>query len=235
MPVRCRTAIVVFTIFAATFANNALSPIYVIYELRFGLSSLLVTSLFATYALAVLVALVCIGRVSDDVGRRPLLLAGSVLLVVSTVIFLTAAGAPSLFIGRAVLGLATGTLSSAGSAALVELEPRHDHQFASLLTTLAFLAGAAIGPLTFGVVAEFLPDPTVTPFLVELGLQLLAFGGILALGEPAIHELGRLRWRIARPAVPVEIRRQFAVAGAVVTTGWMISGFYAVLSGSMDR
>jgi len=89
-------AIVVLTMFSATFANNAISPIYVIYQQRFHFSALTLTAIFATYALAVLVALLCVGRISDDIGRKSSLLAGSILLVTSTIIFLTAASTVAL-------------------------------------------------------------------------------------------------------------------------------------------
>jgi MFS family permease len=235
MPNRLRVAIVAFSIFSATFASNALSPLYVIYEGKFGFSALSLTAIFGTYALAVLVALLCTGRLSDKVGQKPLLLAGSGLLMVSTLVFLTAPDTAALFIGRAVLGLATGTISTAGTRALVDLQRDNNTRTASLITTLAFLTGAGLGPLVFGLVAQYVAHPTVTPYLIELGLQGAGLVGLTTLAEPATHVLTRFEWRIERPSVPREIRRTFAVAAAVVTTGWMIGGLYGSLSGSMDR
>src|ERR1700722_659580 len=115
---RLRIAIVVNLLLLSTFANNALSTIYVIYEKRFGFSSLSVTAVFATYAVAVLVALLVVGRLSDDIGRKPLMLAGAVMLIVSSVIFLLATDTAMLFVGRAIVGLATGTVMPAATAAL---------------------------------------------------------------------------------------------------------------------
>lgn len=235
MRARLPVAIVVYSLMTATFANNALSTIYVIYEARFRFSSLSVTAIFATYAVAVLVALLTVGRLSDDVGRRPLLIAGSILLIVSTVLFLVATDTAFLFLGRAVMGLSTGTLTAAGAAALVDLEPRHDRQRASLQTAMGFLAGAAFGPLLFGVVAQYLPRPTLTPFYIELALQVLGLIGVFLLHEPATHQLKAMSWRIQRPSVPREIRRPFMLAGFVVTIGWMVGGIYGSLSGSLDR
>jgi MFS family permease len=96
---RLRIAIVVYLLMLGTFANNALSTIYVIYEKRFGFSSLSVTAIFATYALAVLVALLLVGRLSDDVGRKPLLVVGALMLILSSVIFLLATGTAMLLVG----------------------------------------------------------------------------------------------------------------------------------------
>ena len=235
MKSRLAIAIVVYSLMVATFANNALSTIYVIYESRFGFSSLSVTAIFATYAVAVLVALLCVGRLSDDIGRKPLLIVGSLLLIGSTVLFLVATGTPYLFAGRAMMGLSTGTLTAAGTAAMVDLEPRHDRKRASLQTTIGFLTGAAFGPLVFGVVAQYLPRPTMTPFLVELVLQLLALVGVVYMGEPATHQLKAMTWKIQRPSIPADIRRLFVLAGFVVSIGWMVGGIYGSLSGSLDR
>jgi MFS family permease len=222
-------------LFTATFANNALSPIYVIYQHKFGFSSLVITAIFATYAVAVLAALLLFGRLSDQIGRKPLLVFGSILLFTSTFVFLFAKDTAMLFVGRAILGLATGTLAAAATAALVELEPNHDRRRASLITTVAFLAGAAIGPLSSGLITQYLPHPTASPFVLELALQLLSVAAVASLPEPATHELVRLGWRLQRPSVPPEVRRPFAVAGAVVTTGWVVGGLFGSLSGSMDR
>src|ERR1700733_7003505 len=147
MPNRLRIAIGVYTLMLGSFANNALSSLYVLYEQRFGFSSLSVTAIFATYAVAVLVALLVVGRLSDDIGRKPLLVAGALLLLASSLIFLFATSTVLLYVGRAVVGVATGTLMPAATAALVELEPDHDRRRASLLTTFGFLSGAAFGPL----------------------------------------------------------------------------------------
>src|SRR6201999_181408 len=102
----------------------------------------------------------------------------------------------------------------------------HDRRRASLLSTAGFLSGAALGPLIFGVMAQYLPRPTVTPFYVEIALQVLGLIGVIALKEPASHVLKPITWRVQRPSVPREIRSRFALAGVVVTIGWIVGGIY---------
>lgn len=61
------------------FAAAAPSPMYVIYQARWQFSATTLAIVFAVYALAVLAALVAFGSVSDDLGRRPVLIGPLVL------------------------------------------------------------------------------------------------------------------------------------------------------------
>ena len=62
-----------------TFLAGASAPtsLYPVYQSQRGFSSLTITVIFAVYALAVLAALLVLGRLSDHVGRRPVLLAAA--------------------------------------------------------------------------------------------------------------------------------------------------------------
>ena len=59
------------------------TPLYGIYRARFGFSELIITVIFATYATGVIAGLLLFGRASDQVGRRPVLLAGLALSALS--------------------------------------------------------------------------------------------------------------------------------------------------------
>ena len=72
----------------ALFASGTPSPLYGIYRELWGFSPLVLTLVYATYAFGVLAALLLAGRVSDDVGRRPVLLAALGALMGTTVLFM---------------------------------------------------------------------------------------------------------------------------------------------------
>src|SRR5258705_7031913 len=55
-------------------SSSAPTPLYPIYQAEWGFSSLAVSFVFGIYALAVLAALLVAGRLSDYVGRRPVLI-----------------------------------------------------------------------------------------------------------------------------------------------------------------
>jgi MFS family permease len=57
-------------------ASAAPTPLYATYQRAWGFSALTVTVIFGVYALAFLAALLTLGRISDHIGRRPVLFAG---------------------------------------------------------------------------------------------------------------------------------------------------------------
>src|SRR5215510_15902212 len=108
------------------FASLTPSPLYRTYSVLWHFSPLTLTLIYATYAFGVLAALLLAGRVSDDVGRRPVLLAALSGLTVATLLFLAADSAVWLFLARGLQGLATGAALSAAGATLLDLHPRRD-------------------------------------------------------------------------------------------------------------
>src|SRR5690348_17462407 len=103
---RSAFALVAAVIGLALFASGTPSPIYGIYRELWGFSPLVLTLVYATYAFGVLAALLLAGRISDDVGRRPVLLAALATLMGATVLFMLADSVVWLFVARGVQGLA---------------------------------------------------------------------------------------------------------------------------------
>ena len=85
--------LVVVTFLAAA---SAPTPLYVVLQREWGFSALTLTTVFASYALALLVALLTVGGVSDYLGRRPVLLAALAVEAASMVLFLLADDVPLL-------------------------------------------------------------------------------------------------------------------------------------------
>ena len=82
-----------------------------------GVPLITTTILFGVYAVAVLAALLALGRLSDSVGRKPVLLAALGVQVASMLVFATAGGVGELMAARVVQGLATGAaLGAIGGA-----------------------------------------------------------------------------------------------------------------------
>src|SRR5258708_15496635 len=72
----------------------------------------------------VLASLVTLGRLSDYVGRRPVLLAALAVQVASMVVFATAGGVGDLLLARVIQGLSTGAALGAIGAAMLDIDTK---------------------------------------------------------------------------------------------------------------
>ncbi|HWH19209.1 MAG TPA: MFS transporter, partial [Solirubrobacterales bacterium] len=88
------------TIGLALFASGTPSPLYGTYSQLWGFDSIVLTLVYATYAFGVLLTLLLAGRLSDEVGRRPVLVVAMSALVVATIPFMLADSVAWLFVAR---------------------------------------------------------------------------------------------------------------------------------------
>src|SRR5439155_11273299 len=181
------------------------------YSVLWHFSPLTLTLIYATYAFGVLASLLLAGGVSDDVGRRPVLLAALGALMASSVLFMVAGSAAWLFVARGLQGLATGAALSAASAALLDLHPKRDPAGVGLTTATAAAGGIGLGVLVSSVLVQLGTLPRVLPYVVLLVLFALAFAGAYWMPEP-VEKRGRFRLRAERPSVPAVVRRPFFLA-----------------------
>jgi MFS family permease len=203
---------------------NLATPLYAVYAKTFGFSSLVLTTIFATYAVVLVPALIVFGRLSDRFGRRPVILAGLGMACGGLLLFAFARSSAWLYGARAVQGLAVGMISGAATAALVELDPRHDRRRAALFAGLAQADGSAAGPLLAGVLAAWAPDRLRLSFFVGLGLTVAAAAWTLAL--PSTGERRRESWRAQWPRVPKRIRSRFIRVSLAAATVWAVVALY---------
>jgi len=207
------------------YASVTPSPLYGTYSVLWDFSPLTLTLIYATYAFGVLASLLTVGRVSDDVGRRPVLLVSLAGLIVATALFAVAGSAAWLFAARGLQGIATGAALSAASAAMLDLHPRRDPAGVGLANGVASAAGLGAGLLVSAALVQLGTAPRVLPYAVLLGLFVVAFAGALALPEP-VAARGRLRLTLERPRVPAAVRRPFLLAALAVLSSWSIGGLF---------
>lgn len=198
------------------------APLYGLYEQQWHLSPLTTTVVFAVYAIAALGAVLVSGRISDVVGRKPVLLGAFAVMIAGLVVFVLADTVPMLLLARALHGMAVGATVVAGAAALLDLRP-HRGARSGQLTGVAFNVGMAVAIMGSALLAQYAPHPLRTPYVVISIVCLLVTAGVLALREPhAARVAGRIR--IARPAVPREIRADFWFAAIGVMAAWSVLG-----------
>src|SRR5580693_8560238 len=77
-------------------SSAAPTPLYAIYQAKWHFTPITTTVVFGVYALAVLAGLLFLGRLSDHIGRRPVLLAATLAQAMTMLLFATAASAAGL-------------------------------------------------------------------------------------------------------------------------------------------
>ena len=217
----------------ALFASGTPSPLYGTYRELWGFSPAVLTLVYATYAFGVLAALLLAGRMSDEVGRRPVLLTALGALTLTTVVFMLADSVAWLFVARGVQGLATGLALGAASAALLDLHPRRNPASVGLANGVVSAGGMGLGVLISSLLVQLAPAPRVLPYVVLLVLFVIAFAGALAMPEP-VKASGRARLTLQRPSVPPPVRRPFFLAALAVISSWSIGGLFLSLGPALS-
>ena len=214
-------------------ASSAPSPLYVVYQQQWGFSAATLTAVFAVYAVALLLALLTVGGVSDFVGRRPVLLAALALEAVSMVAFLAADGVAGLVLARALQGVATGAATGVASAALVDLAPARSPGLGALVNSSASTGGLALGAVGSGLLVQLAPAPTTLVFVVLLVAMLVLAATVWFLPESVTPRPGALASLRPRFAVPRQARRAFVAALPVLVATWSMGALYLSLGPSL--
>lgn len=237
MHARARDSALVGYLFTVIMAGTTLpTPLYAIYSADLSLSPVMITVIYAVYAVGVMATLQVLGRLSDHVGRRGVLVAAVALSAVSAVVFMTTEDLPALFAGRLISGVSAGLVTGAATAYLTELEAaRSNRSRAAVLATVANMGGLGLGPLIAGVLAEHWSHPTLLPFVADLVLLApVVLVGVLGLPE-TVRE--RRSWRAGvgfqRIAVPADIRLPFAAASVAGFAAFALLGFCTSLIGQV--
>src|SRR5580693_5822348 len=161
---------VLASLIVALLASSAApTPLYAIYQARWHFTPITTTIVFGVYALAVLAALLTVGKLSDHVGRRPVLLTALAVHAGSLVIFATAAGVPELLSARVVQGLSTGAALGAIGAAMLDM----DRDLGTFANAVAPGMGSASGAIASALAVRFLPAPTHLIYLALIGVLVL--------------------------------------------------------------
>ncbi|MHB1930644.1 MAG: MFS transporter, partial [Acidimicrobiales bacterium] len=192
-----------------------------------GFGPATLTAVFAVYVAALIPSLLFVGPLSDAIGRRAVLLPAIALGIAGAAIFAAAGSAGWLYAARLVQGVALGAASGPVTALIVEREPNADRGRAAMVAALAAVAGVGSGPLLGGVVAQYLPAPTVLAYLIEITLLLCAGVATALLPDP--ESTNRTAYRPRRPAIPKGIGATFASSGATSFVTWAVTAIFLTL------
>jgi MFS family permease len=219
-------------LFLLLFVSGAASPLYDVYQAQWRFSATTLTAVFAVYVLAFLVTLLVFGSVSDYLGRRGVIAVALVVGAGACGLFLAAHGAGLLFAARALSGVSAGAATSAGGAALVDLQPEGSGR-APVVTSAAILLGLGLGGLGTSALVQYAPAPTHLVWWLLLGVCAAAAVAVLAIPETRPRRPGVLASLRPRVAVPRQARMTFAVALPGMIAAPALNGFYLSLGPSL--
>ncbi|GGX80100.1 MFS transporter [Streptomyces fructofermentans] len=226
-----RECLLAGAVFAVCMAGTTLpTPLYGLYQEKFGFSELTVTVVYAVYAFGVIGVLLLAGNASDVVGRRPVLFVGLGFAALSAVCFLCATGLGWLYTGRLLSGLSAGLFTGAATVYVMNLAPEGGVSRATFVATAANLGGLGCGPLLAGLLAEYAPWPLYLPFIVHLVLVAGSAAVLLRLPETVRERHPVNTVRPQRPGLPPQVRAVFAPAAIAAFVGFALLGVFTSVS-----
>jgi len=211
--------------------SSAPTPLYALYQAQWGFSPVTMTIIFGIYAIAVLLALLFAGRLSDHLGRRPVLLAAIAVQVPTMVLFATASGVGDLVLARIIQGLATGAALGAVGAGMIDLNKERG----ATANAVAPAFGTATGGMLAGLLVQYLPAPTHLIYAV-LGVVFILQGiGVALMAETIAPAPGALASLKPQFKLPAATRGPLLLALPVLVASWALGGFYASLGPMLVR
>jgi MFS transporter, DHA1 family, tetracycline resistance protein len=165
-----------------------------------------------------------LGVLSDKIGRRPIVLLSNLGTSIDYAILALAPNVGWLFIGRALSGATTSSISVA-SAYIADVTPEEKRASAYGMISACFGVGFVVGPAVGGLVASWLG--LRAPFWVAAALSLVNFiYGYFVLPESLAKEnRNEFSWKRANPLGSLKmLRRHTELFGLAIV---MLIGYVA--------
>lgn len=201
-------------------------PLFNIYRAEDGFTHPDISRAVGIYALGTLTALLVTGRLSNQLGRRPVAMASLGLLLLGCLLLLDVHDAGMLLFARGLMGLGAGMASSNVTAYIVDTTPNRPAWLASVASSQTPMFGLAIGAVLSGALVQYAPWPRHLVYIAAIGALLLSAALIAISPETVARKPGV--WRSLRPSVgvPTRIRRLLPGATAVFLATWATGAFY---------
>ncbi len=219
----------------ALWASGAPAMVYPVYVGEWGLSPLVVTSIFAVYPISLVVVLVVFGGLSDYVGRRAVLLAGLSAIAAGILIFAVAPSVGWLFVGRALQGVGVGLAMAPASAALVEFSRGGNASRASSINTAATALGLALATIVGGALVQYAPLPAHLTYWVLLAITVTVFALVLFMPRAVAGTSAGGRWRPRGVVVPKGLGGVVVASSLAIGAGFAMGSLFLSLGSSIAK
>jgi MFS family permease len=222
-------AITAFVFWTVMLGTTVPTPLYPLYERSFGIVPVEVTVLFAVYAVGVVVGLLTLGRLSDQIGRKPVLGIALLLSAAAASLFLVSDNLTMLLVARVISGFSAALATGAGTAAIGEQLPASRKWLGPVLALLANMGGLASGTMLAGILAQWAGHPLRLSWIVDLALIGVSLVGLVTVAETVRRT--RPTFRFQRLSIPHEIRGEFIRASAAAGAGFAVLGVLTSVTG----
>jgi MFS family permease len=206
------------------------TPLYVLYQQRDGISNVMVTVVYAVYAVGVIGSLFLGGHLSDWIGRRRIFVPALLANAVSAAVFIADPSLAGLIVARIISGISVGLTTATATSYLAELHasarPLASRRRAEVVATASNLGGIGFGPLAAGLLAQFAPAPLRLPY-VAFGIALIVLAACVALSPETLGRVEpRPRYRPQRIVVPDRARSTFYAATLAGMAAFAVFGVF---------
>lgn len=209
------------------------SPLYPVYAAAWHLTPLMLTGAFAIYVVGLLLALLCAGSLSDFVGRKPVLIIGTLGTVVSMVLFVVADNYTVLMIGRVLQGLSVGVLLGTLGATLLDHSLERRPALAGVLNGVTPPIALGVGALSSGILVEWGPAPEQLIYIVFGALMLVLAVLLFLIPETVEKQPGAIRSLVPAMRVPSNSKRLLRDVSGALIASWALAGLYLSLVPSL--
>ncbi len=224
---------VCFAMCVGVMGTALISPLYPLYQQAWQLRTSDISMIYVVYMLGALFGLLFMGRLSDTLGFRPVMMAGLLLGWGGTLLTMIAWTLPSLNIGRFAVGLASSLIVTSASVGLVHISRDGASQRISMITSFLLAFGFGLGPITGGITGQWLPHPLVTTYVPSLVLGVLAVYALMrAQVKPHASQVP-LKWHAFIPRLAWAARHDslaFALTCACPFFAFGVFGLYASMA-----
>jgi multidrug resistance protein len=165
---RSRLGVIFLTVLIDLIGFGIILPILPVYAQRFGARGIGYGALVFIFSAMQFLATALLGRLSDRIGRRPILLTTMVINAAGYVLFAFAPSYALLFVARVISGLASGNISAA-QAYVADITPPAERARGMGLIGAAFGMGFVLGPMIGGLADDYFGH--LAPGLIAAGLS----------------------------------------------------------------
>lgn len=226
---------VCFAMCVGVMGTALISPLYPLYQQAWQLRTSDISMIYVVYMLGALSGLLFMGRLSDTLGFRPVMMTGLLLGWGGTLLTMLAWNLPSLNIGRFAVGLSSSLIVTSASVGLVHISREGASQRISMITSFLLAFGFGLGPITGGIIGQWLPNPLLSTYVPTLVLGVLAAYALMrAQVKPhATTTISKLSWQAFIPRLTWAARRDslaFALTCACPFFAFGVFGLYASMA-----